>query len=151
MQQDGQYFNLSNIAFLSALSAIKPTSGEKVVQILWNVILATWFPPTEPYKIAIKAAVLTDSTQPDRVVFEIRNLVSGDPRSSSDLQEKQIFMLEFKRISNDTQRNGRPRHTANSFRIFKRTSITLANGYTVRSPLERRPNFGNGTRMLLPN
>lgn len=99
---DGQYLNASNISFLSCLWAIKPASAEDVVQTLWTNLLATFFPPTSPYKIAIKSAVLSDSTMPDGVIFEIRNTGTGNPRDSRALLEKQIFMVECKRPSKDT-------------------------------------------------
>lgn len=99
---DGQYLNASNLSFMSCMWAIKPDTAEDVVQTLWTTILATFFPPTAPYKIAIKAAVLSDSTVPDAVVFEIRNTAPGNPRNSGTLLEKQIFMVECKRRSKDT-------------------------------------------------
>ncbi|KAF2761049.1 hypothetical protein EJ05DRAFT_251045 [Pseudovirgaria hyperparasitica] len=106
---DGQTLNSTNVSFMSSLWAIKAGTLEEKVQILWNGILNTYFPPTEPYKIAIKAVVLTDNTALDAVIFEIHALQEPrssqhlqEPRSSHQLQERQIFMVECKRISEDT-------------------------------------------------
>lgn len=85
---------------MSSIWSVKAGTLEEKVQILWNGILNTYFPPTQPYRIGIKAAVLTDNNAPDAVIFEIR--ASMIPRSSEDFQERQIFMAECKRISEDT-------------------------------------------------
>ncbi len=63
------------MAFLSSLWSIKPESGERVVQMLWGVILATWSPFSGPgsdaYTMAIKETFITGDTRRDGFKFEI--------------------------------------------------------------------------------
>lgn len=98
---DGQILKNTNLSFKTSLWSIKAGSLEEQVQILWNGILNTWFPPSQPYRIGIKAAVLADNTVPDAVVFEI-HASSNNPVSLNEIWERQIFMVECKRISEDT-------------------------------------------------
>lgn len=96
-----RFVRCENIGFFSALSAIKPNSLEEPVQMLWNVLLPSFFPGPEGYKIGIKAAVLMDNSAPNVVVFQIQSTTLS-PRSSGQLLERQIFMIECKRPSMDT-------------------------------------------------
>ena len=96
-----RYISNSNLGFFSSLTAVKPESSEKVVQILWNTLSSTYFPPQEGYKVAIKAPVPVDNTPPDVAVFEIKSIAAA-PRDSTDLIERQIFLVECKPPRRDT-------------------------------------------------
>lgn len=90
----------NRIAVLSALSAIEPQSKEKVVQMLWQVIINEWFPPREGYKYPIKTPVLTND-RPDFVVLQIRAVIL-DPTRENQFIEHLILQIECKRPSFDT-------------------------------------------------
>ncbi|KAK2794438.1 hypothetical protein FQN50_009908 [Emmonsiellopsis sp. PD_5] len=95
----------SNIGVYSALTAVKPESGEEPVQILWNTICSSIFPAAEGYKFSVKGAVLMDDTVPDIVVFEIKqNGVVDTVRKTGSigLREHQIMVIECKAPSKDT-------------------------------------------------
>lgn len=94
----------TNLGLYSALSAIKSTSLEGPVSILWTNICATFFPTQSGFKLAVKEAILQDDTEPDCVVVQIK-MQAPDPtrsRASNQLLEKQIFMIECKRPAKDT-------------------------------------------------
>ncbi|KAK2785954.1 hypothetical protein FQN52_003951 [Onygenales sp. PD_12] len=95
----------NNIGVYSALTAVKPGSSEEPVQILWNTICASIFPPAEGYKFAVKGPVLMDDTRPDIVVFEIKRTVvvpTAETAGSVILQEYPIMMIECKAPCKDT-------------------------------------------------
>ncbi|KAJ9214794.1 hypothetical protein DTO166G4_3626 [Paecilomyces variotii] len=85
----------TNLGLFSALSAIKPDSTEVPVSILWTNICLTFF-PMDSFKISKKETVA--------VVFQVRlrHPQVVHPNSSSDLEERQIFIVECKRPSKDT-------------------------------------------------
>ncbi|PYI29934.1 hypothetical protein BP00DRAFT_399707 [Aspergillus indologenus CBS 114.80] len=90
-----------NLGIYSALTAIKPNSGEAPVFVLWNTLCATYFPPGEGLKTAVGRPALRDDTEPDLAVITIwsarRNL-----NVSEDLHENQVLFIECKRPSRDT-------------------------------------------------
>lgn len=90
-----------NLGIASALASIKPTSNDKVVQILWQSIIATWFPPYEGYKWGFKSPLLTTSNATDGIAIQIVACVVN-PRLSTDFTEYVIMLLECKRPSDDT-------------------------------------------------
>jgi hypothetical protein len=55
---DGQVFNTYNVSFMSSYLLAKKATNEEPVQILWSTILATWFPPSSPYKLAMERCVV---------------------------------------------------------------------------------------------
>ncbi|KAK2783590.1 hypothetical protein FQN53_009135 [Emmonsiellopsis sp. PD_33] len=84
----------NNIGVYSALTAVKPESGEEPVQILWNTICSSIFPPAEGYKFSVQGAVLMDDTVPDVVVFEIKQngvIDTVQKTGSIGLREHQIM------------------------------------------------------------
>ena len=78
------------------------------MQILWTTVLTTWFPTTEPYKLAFKSPLTTNDFAPDGVVIEIRFTTTSGARAghavtrSNEIQEFQIFLLELKSPDKDT-------------------------------------------------
>ncbi|KAJ9202493.1 hypothetical protein DTO164E3_2933 [Paecilomyces variotii] len=91
----------NNLGIASALASIKPTSNEEVVMILWQTIIATWFPPYQGYKWGFKSQLLTTSNEPDGIVIQIVACVPN-PRLSTEFTEFAIMLLECKRPSDDT-------------------------------------------------
>lgn len=91
----------ANIGFYSTLTAVKADSSELPVQLLWQVITTTIFPPMEGYKWGFKDPVLATEHKPDVVVFEIRR-TGVVRRESSDCIERQIFVVECKAPYLDT-------------------------------------------------
>lgn len=100
---DGRIFNVSNPTFMSSFLLAKKATNEEPIQIMWNTILTTWFPPIGPqaFKLAIKSPSLADNGQPDAIVIEVR-LVGNTVRDSTQLREFQIFMVECKSWDYDT-------------------------------------------------
>lgn len=74
---DGQVFNTYNVSFMSSYLLAKKATNEEPVQILWNTILATWFSPSGPYKLAYKSPSLASDDEPDGIVIEVRFLGAG--------------------------------------------------------------------------
>ncbi|KAK7431653.1 hypothetical protein QQZ08_001872 [Neonectria magnoliae] len=89
---------------MSCYLLAKKATNEEPTQILWNTILTTWFPPVGPmaYKLAIKSPTLASDGEPDAIVIEVRFIGNGDVRSSTQLLENQIFMVECKSSEYDT-------------------------------------------------
>ncbi|KAM0245841.1 hypothetical protein ACHAP5_005161 [Fusarium lateritium] len=103
---DGQTFNEYNVSFMSCLLMAKKAVNEEPIQILWNTILGTWFPPLGPrsYKLAIKSPTLANNDEPDGIVIEVRFVGHGPVRNSDYLVEHQIFMVECKGSESNTPR-----------------------------------------------
>lgn len=99
---DGEVLNSTNISFMSSLWAIKLETLEAEVQILWNGILSTWFPPSQSYIIKIKTTFFSDEVGIGAVVFEVFSLRLSS--GSTDIGERQILTVACKRSGEDTQK-----------------------------------------------
>lgn len=100
---DGRILNFDNPAIYSAVTLAQKAFNEEPVQIMWNMILTTWFPAigSQVFKVAIKSPSLASNGEPDGIVIEVR-FVGGRPRDSTGLEEWQIFMVECKPPDHDT-------------------------------------------------
>ncbi|KAL3492471.1 hypothetical protein BJX62DRAFT_236289 [Aspergillus germanicus] len=87
-----------NLGLFSALAAVKPTSTEPPVSILWTNICGTYFHPDAGFKTVVTRIPPQDNTPPDPIVRRIQ-VIRVTLVGTSDFDESPALHIECRRPS----------------------------------------------------